>query len=560
MVDKGLNPLPKKSIASSFQSGRNRWILGIAFSLTIGFSASAEDFIVTSVADDGAGSLREAMSDARLNGEADTISFDVTGTIEILDFLPDIDEDLEILGPGADQLAIRRADGAPDFWMFQIRGETTAKIAGLTIANGRFISDGAGVRNFGTLLLEECEIVGNRSLGSGTIFNAKGGDLEVRGCLVTGNVARSGSGLANLDATTLLINSTVSGNTVDAGSGINATISNTSAGGPTRLDIFNSTITANDDDGSGEAHIFNNRTTQNFTPELRLRSTILAGNIGAPDIFNFFGTVQSFGRNFLGTNSSIAGDFLPGLPNANQDYVGNFDAPIDPLLLPLQDNGGPTRTHLPRIDSLVIDSGTGLGAVGPTDQRGEPRVEDGNGDSVAAADIGAAELEDCRRGTVNRGLGPVAEVLLVNGSPGSGPDLRVVVGVRESITLSLAASPAGPGCGYYALYTWRGTSRNPTFFISGGEPVGLLMNPSPFQPLSSPQPFRCVLGEALPPGACKGVRNVPGAPLKTPWSVERAQGLGGPFELTLQALVEDLGSSASNDVSLSNAVILEIQP
>ena len=65
----------------------------------------------------------------------------------------------------------------------------------------------------------------------------------------------------------------------------------------------------------------------------------------------------------------------------------------DPLLGPLQDNGGPTRTHALLMGSPAIDAGNSggctdnLGAALTSDQRGQPRPLAGHG----RCDIGAYE-------------------------------------------------------------------------------------------------------------------------------------------------------------------------
>lgn len=66
----------------------------------------------------------------------------------------------------------------------------------------------------------------------------------------------------------------------------------------------------------------------------------------------------------------------------------------DPLLLPLRYWGGLTPTMYPMpVTSPVIDVANGT-ACYVTDQRGEVRGGDGNGDGVSGCDIGAVEVGD----------------------------------------------------------------------------------------------------------------------------------------------------------------------
>ena len=63
----------------------------------------------------------------------------------------------------------------------------------------------------------------------------------------------------------------------------------------------------------------------------------------------------------------------------------------DPLLGPLQNNGGFTQTHALLAGSPAIDAGDN--SVGLTeDQRGYARPIDGDGDATATIDIGAFEV------------------------------------------------------------------------------------------------------------------------------------------------------------------------
>jgi len=81
-----------------------------------------------------------------------------------------------------------------------------------------------------------------------------------------------------------------------------------------------------------------------------------------------------------------ATEFLFG---ANEDIIGTSDEPINPLLGPLQDNGGPTMTHALGAGSVAIDHIPAVDCGVTTDQRGEPRPETG-GD---ACDVGSFERQ-----------------------------------------------------------------------------------------------------------------------------------------------------------------------
>jgi hypothetical protein len=64
---------------------------------------------------------------------------------------------------------------------------------------------------------------------------------------------------------------------------------------------------------------------------------------------------------------------------------------IDPRLAALADNGGPTWTHALLPGSPAIDAGNNTAAPS-TDQRGNRRPRDGDGDGVAVVDVGAFEF------------------------------------------------------------------------------------------------------------------------------------------------------------------------
>jgi hypothetical protein len=141
------------------------------------------------------------------------------------------------------------------------------------------------------------------------------------------------------------------------------------------VSISSSTIASNtSDSGGGGIHILG--TTEPTT----LANTIVADN--APVDCGFqSGSITSNGHNLDSDNSCSFGHSrdLPGTTN--------------PLLGPLQDNGGPTLTHELQEGSPAIDAGTcAIGEI--TDQRGFPRPIDTPGVPNVdedGCDIGAYE-------------------------------------------------------------------------------------------------------------------------------------------------------------------------
>lgn len=96
--------------------------------------------VVTSLADTlDPGTLRSALEDAESAGGTATITFSVTGTIQLDSPLPTITtEGITIEGPGADALVIQAQTGEDMQPAFTFRPETngTARISGLTFAGG----------------------------------------------------------------------------------------------------------------------------------------------------------------------------------------------------------------------------------------------------------------------------------------------------------------------------------------------------------------------------------------------------------------------------------------
>lgn len=170
-------------------------------------------FPVTTLADSGPGSLRQAILDANASPGPDEIEFAqaVRGTITLTSGQLVVTGDLTVKGPGAGGLTV---SGNNVSRVFSIGGGPVL-LAGLTIARG--YSDflgGGGIYNGGNLTLRNCSIVLNTSLGTGGgIFSFGSGSLTVNGCTIEGNVAvGDGGGIDIALGRLVLSGSTVEGN------------------------------------------------------------------------------------------------------------------------------------------------------------------------------------------------------------------------------------------------------------------------------------------------------------------------------------------------------------
>ena len=159
-------------------------------------SVSALTFTVGNLNDSGPGSFRQTLLDANAAGGG-TISFDagLTGTIVLTTALPDLGN-VVIKGPGASSLTIQRSTiaSASEFVIFNIPAGVTAGLSGLSLSNGKSLGAG-GVRNGGTVTIEDCDLSGNTSTGStfparidgAALTNLEGGTMTVTNSNFTNN-------------------------------------------------------------------------------------------------------------------------------------------------------------------------------------------------------------------------------------------------------------------------------------------------------------------------------------------------------------------------------------
>jgi hypothetical protein len=360
------------------------------------------------------GSLRQALADVN---DGDTINFAVTGTIGLTSGELLVDHSITISGPGAENLAI---NGNAKSRVFHIASGQTVIISGLTITNGHVSDSGGGIYNDHAMLtLNDCTISNNSATDNpgGGIHNdgenVGHATLQINNSLITNN---SGGGIYNdalqAGAATLVITySTLSNNgpseainndgwsctfcgngttsvqitysSIIGNSGvIYSDTGRQNCGGscPVTISITNSTISGNgggvhnstlsdtvvsnstiSDNGSGiyndngaiAASVYNTTMSNNGVEiqnvnapvAVTIGNTIFNVSPGGHSILNDFGTVTSYGYN---VSSDDGGGYL----NGTGDEINT-----DPLLGPLQDNGGPTLTHALLPGSPAIDAG-----------------------------------------------------------------------------------------------------------------------------------------------------------------------------------------------------------
>jgi fibronectin-binding autotransporter adhesin len=308
-------------------------------------------------------------------GGQDTVLFapSVTGIIQLTRALPDLNSNLAIRGPGAGLLTVRRDTGG-DYRIFTVTATASVLLSGLTLTNGKVLTDGGGLFNGGTLTLTRTTLEGNSAGSGGGLFN--GSTLTLSNSTLAGNSATSSGGGIRNEGTLTLTNSTLSGNSARFDGGGLFTFGGTAT-------LLNATLTDNrsnfnnDSSGSGGG-IFRS------SGILTLHNTIVAGNLtdagtARDDLFGAVDSTSSF--NLIGDGTSLSGI---SHNDANGNQVGSAQAPINPRLGPLQNNGGPTPTHALLSGSPAIDRGLAPRLAPATDQRGVGRS--------GAPDIGASEF------------------------------------------------------------------------------------------------------------------------------------------------------------------------
>lgn len=280
---------------------------------------------------------------------------------------------------------------------------------------------GGGIAIYGTsgslgstrLTIDDSVLRNNRTEGfdGGGVYCSRA-TVNVAVSRFQANSSRNGGGLYNFQCLTGIMRTTFDQNTGKTYGGaitstsstitiINSTFSRNGTGNldglagwggaiyaeASNVSLYSSTVAGNIS-ASGPGIYTETVTT------LRLANSIVADNVGGGDVSTLtqiYGALTSLGYNLIESFRPIIGN--PGDTGNATDIVG-----VDPLLAPLDANGGTTPTHALLPGSPAIDAADPSGCRDETngmitlDQRAQPKPLDGDADGTSRCDIGAYEL------------------------------------------------------------------------------------------------------------------------------------------------------------------------
>lgn len=262
-------------------AGGSLLVGGVGGALVLAPQAGAvTTFTVTTTADSGVGSLRQAIDDANNNAGADIIVFDASsaGTITLTTGQIAIADDVSITGLGAADSIISGNNNSRIFYIYNMAASLTVSISGLTMTDGSSTNYGGAITNWGNdLTLSSVVLSGNETTGTGGAIHSQ----------------YSASQNTDRYAPLTIIDSEISDNTAgDAGGGLslkemgNVTISNTVISGNTA--------------GSGGGGLY-----ANATGDIAIDSSTFDNNTADTDGGGLYATETD---SFTMTNSTVSGN------------------------------------------------------------------------------------------------------------------------------------------------------------------------------------------------------------------------------------------------------------
>ena len=392
--------------------------------------ALRQGFTVTNVNDSGAGSLRQALTDAAALPGPDTITFAPALSGQTISLASQIIIDSDVtLDASSLPAGLTVDDGtATTYRLFTVNAGRTVAMRGFTLANGggSGLGDAGAILNQGNLTLTRCTITGCRSTNdAGAILNTSSGTLALTQCTLSGNQTANAGGAIRSSGTLILTHCTVSNNTGGQGGGIHNS-------GPFTLAY--SIIAGNSASGADKDIL----------------------NTGASAVLTKVGaSIVPVLVHSSGGTANGSGTILTGSPN----------------LAALASNGGPTKTCALLSPSPAINAGTGSTAT--ADQRGIiiPDTPDlgafefvGGLNVTATADSGPGSL---RAAVANAALLPGADTItFASGFTGPITLTSGEIVIASDVTIDASNVPGG--------VMISGNNAHSIFTVSSGKNVALV--------------------------------------------------------------------------------------
>ena len=308
-------------------------------------------------------------------------SFDCSGPTQVPTAAVILIDNAVILDGGGDLIV----DSDDDHRVFEVAGDTTVELRGMTITRGRS-STGAGIfiGAGADVTLTDCSITDCTTDDFGTNAGISVSDralLTLVDSTISRNVAFAGGGIGvGTGGTANVLRSTISENVAqDSVSG------GISVRG--QLTVTNSTLSANSPGAisvsADSSTTLTNTTIEGVEPESGLPTVFIAGAGALTMVHSLIdGSCDSDVVVSGGNNIESPGDTC-GLGGVG-DAVGVSAAQLK--LGELGQNGGPTQTHEPGSGSVAIDAIDTADCEVEDDQRGVARPQG------AGCDVGAVEV------------------------------------------------------------------------------------------------------------------------------------------------------------------------
>ncbi|HTP11217.1 MAG TPA: choice-of-anchor Q domain-containing protein [Anaerolineae bacterium] len=335
----------------------------------------------------------------------------------------DISDDLAIVGDGPDQTIVDGNGAITGDRAFHILSTANqASLSGITIRNGDTVytstSQNAGFgggiyQDGGDLNLTDVVIEDNHaSYGGGLVpsfFNRAGTTALERVTIRSNHAEQYGGGVYLIDmngsgtSRLAVSHSTINGNTAQRGGGISFQGFGFNGVYPTILALTNTTVSGNsvDHDGGGiydlgglvqlaNVTVTNNRVNlpaadngglggggvataaaNGFVPTLDVKNSLIGNNTRRKE-----GVLFTFQDDCNGAITSFGNNLFQSTTNCTINVASGDLKNVDPLLGPLQNNGGSTQTQALLKGSPAIDAGNPNGCIDfnatavNTDQRG----------------------------------------------------------------------------------------------------------------------------------------------------------------------------------------------